>query len=213
MTDECGKGGCPLQPGISPRPCSVPPFLRTDVEGDWEAVEEEQDDLGGWRRGDEPAFRSLYRRHTGVLLAILRRLVGADDSEDAVQETWLRASRRVASFDERSSLRTWLVAIAINVARERWRERQRAGNSRLGTPPPVRPTGHLSVDLERAIELLPPGYRAALVLHDVWGHSHREIAEMLSIEEASSRSQLTHARRAVREWLSGADSNTRSRDD
>ena len=126
-------------------------------------------------------------------LAVLRRMVPVADAEDALQEAWLRAAGALARFDGRSRLRTWLVGIAINCARERLRAR--AGTSavdpdELVLPPP---SGDLRVDLERALLALPEGFRAVVVLHDVWGHDHAEIAHMLGIEEATSRSQLARS--------------------
>ncbi|MBM4193180.1 MAG: hypothetical protein FJ202_02205 [Gemmatimonadetes bacterium] len=62
---------------------------------------------------------------------------------------------------------------------------------------------HLSVDLEAAVAALPPGYRAVLVLHDIEGYTHDEIGDRLGIESGTSKSQLFHARRAVRAFLGG----------
>lgn len=71
---------------------------------------------------------------------------------------------------------------------------------------PARPPSRVPdrIDLERAIATLPPGYRTVLVLHDVEGFTHEEIGERLQIAVGTSRSQLFHARRAVRRALSEA---------
>ena len=131
------------------------------------------------------------------------RLAGGNhsDAEDVVQEAWTRATRRLAGFEWRSSLATWLQSIVINCARERWRV---ATWESLGDADASR-TAHgvgEAIDLERAIASLPEGYRAVLVLHDVEGYTHAEIAALCGISEGTSKSQLFHARRALRAKLS-----------
>ena len=70
--------------------------------------------------GDEAAFRELYRRHSPALYGLLLRLLGGREAEaqDLLQEVWIRAADRLASFRWQSSLRTWLCGIAVNCARE-----------------------------------------------------------------------------------------------
>lgn len=154
-------------------------------------------------RGDEAAFRSLYRRHTPALYAFACRLLGGEspEVEDVLQDAWLRASRALGDFGWRSSLRTWLSSIVLNCCRERWRARgevlESAPEAIVETDPALR------LDLEAALASLPPGYRAVLVLHDVEGYTHDDIAARLGIAPGTSKSQLFHARRAVRARLSG----------
>jgi len=159
-------------------------------------------------RGDEAAFRQLYRRHTPSIHLLARRLLGGDGAEDVVQDTWLRAAARLESFRWESSLRTWLCGIAVNRCRELLREQ---GGARVvtvtGTAPEAvsdrrsTPSPEQRCDLESAISQLPAGSRGVLVLHDVEGRSHVEIASLLGIDEGTSRSQLHKARRALRELL------------
>jgi len=165
-------------------------------------------------RRDEEAFRALFRRYSPRLLATALRLVGGNhgDAEDVVQETWTRAMRRLVGFEWRSSLSTWLQSIVINCARERWRiatwesldGRDRVeteGREDLRTPHPALRSTHgasEAIDLERAVAALPEGYRAVFVLHDVEGYTHAEIAALCGISEGTSKSQLFHARRALR---------------
>jgi RNA polymerase sigma-70 factor (ECF subfamily) len=155
-------------------------------------------------RRDEVAFQSLYRRHAPALYAFALRLMGgnASEADDVMQDAWLRAVRSLGAFGWRSSLRTWLSTIVLNCCRERWRER-------VSDEPPAEDIPalagdlHLSVDLEAAVAALPPGYRAVLVLHDIEGYTHDEIGDRLGIEAGTSKSQLFHARRAVRAFLGG----------
>lgn len=160
----------------------------------------------------EEAFRQLYRRHTPRVYALVLRLVAGrrSDAEDAVQEAWMRASRRVRDFEWRSAFSTWLSSIAIRCALEAMRRQPMVNNhtplDAIGELSTRHTSSDLSLDLERAIAMLPDGYRAALVLHDVEGLSHAEIADVLGITEGTARSQLFHARRAMRARLASTGS-------
>lgn len=157
------------------------------------------------RDGDESAFRELYARHTGRLYQfVLRMLGGAEpEAEDVVQETWLRAVERLHEFRWESRLSTWLTGIGINLCRDRLRKRGREVDGAEGTVTSVvAPAVHEErIDLERAIALLPAGYREVLILHDVEGFTHGEIGERLGIAEGTSKSQLFFARRTMRRLL------------
>lgn len=160
------------------------------------------------RDGDEVAFRDLYRRYTPRLYLTVFRLLGQSemDAEDAVQETWIRAVREMGRFRWESAFSTWLIAIAGNVARDQlrksWRRDQREVDG-IEEIPIVRPVAE-GIDLERAIALLPEGYRTVLVLHDVEGLTHEEIGEALGIAPGTSKSQLFGARRSMRALLNPA---------
>ncbi|HVE77527.1 MAG TPA: RNA polymerase sigma factor [Gemmatimonadaceae bacterium] len=160
-----------------------------------------------WQR-DPVAFRALYRRHSPALYGTAFRLVGhAADAEDAVHDTWARAVEGLPRFEWRSSLRTWLTGILLN----RLRELDRQGRDMLPLdeaalapePPVVLPRGVDPMDLDAAIAALPPGYRRVLVLHDVEGFTHEDIARLLDIDPGTSKSQLSRARRRLRRALSG----------
>lgn len=151
---------------------------------------------------DESAFRSLYRRYTPALYALTRRLL-ADEraAADVVQDTWVRATANFGRFAWRSSLRTWLGAILVNVCREQWHARGDA-LTLSDDVPASHEDSDLRLDLEQALASLAPGYRAVIVLHDIEGFTHEEIAERLGIEPGTSKSQLSRARRVLRHRLS-----------
>ncbi len=157
------------------------------------------------QHGDEAGFRSLYRRHTPALYPFVLRLVGGDEpaAEDVVQDTWVRAVRGLPSFRWDAAFRTWLHGIALNRVREMVRKQGRRDEIGLPDAPtwtPPAPTA-VRVDLERAIASLPDGYRTVLILHDVEGFSHPEISSRLGVAVGTSRSQLFHARKALRAML------------
>jgi RNA polymerase sigma-70 factor (ECF subfamily) len=156
-------------------------------------------------RGEEAAFRTLYLRHTPHLYRFMLRLTagGVPEAEDLMQETWIRAAHGLAKFEWRSAFRTWLMGIALN----QYRDLARSNARRIATvegewevPSEATESG-LRIDLEHALELLPPGYRTMLVLHDVEGFTHREIAGQLGITDGTSKSQLHQARKAMRRLL------------
>lgn len=165
------------------------------------------------RYGDESAFRELYRRHTPRLLALVARLLGPsdDDAEDAVQEAWIRACEGLGRFRWDAAFGTWVAGIAINVARDVLRRRSRWKSSELGDdndprPQPV-PANDARIDLESAIRTLPDGCRMVLVLHDVEGMTHADIAGRLGIADGTSKSQLSNARRLLRDYLGTSREN------
>jgi len=153
---------------------------------------------------DERAFREIYRQHGSALYGFARHLLEGDAVvEDVVQEAWLRAVRRLPSFDGRSSLRAWLIGVVVNCCRESWRAARRHGSEQSADNPREdavqQADSHAErLDLERALARLAPGYRTVLLLHDLQGMTHEEIAEYLEIAPGTSKSQLARARQVLR---------------
>ena len=168
------------------------------------------------RLGSEDAFRVLYRRYTPRLYALAWRMLGGNEADvcDAVQETWIRAARALPRFEWRSSLSTWLCGITINCCRDKFRDRERHGTIEPEAVERMdaRATGpnEKAFDLDRAIAVLPDGFREVLVLHDVEGYTHEEIAEQLGVAVGTSKSQLSRARQRMRELMSSTEEKRRS---
>jgi RNA polymerase sigma-70 factor (ECF subfamily) len=157
---------------------------------------------------DERAFARLYDRHTPALYGLALRLAGGDahDAEEIVHEAWIRAAERLADFAGRSALRTWLCGFVVNCARELARSRDDRELPLDAAPEPGAEDGELMgtfdrLELERGLRALPPGYREVLVLHDVEGYTHEEIAELRGVTIGTSKSQLARARGALRRML------------
>lgn len=151
---------------------------------------------------DEQVFRALYRAHTPRMLSLAMRLTGGNQSsaEDVVQEAWSRACQLLAQFRGESRLSTWLCGIVVNCYRE-----QRRGPVCLapeaaeeGSSPPA------NLELEDLVRRLPARCREVLVLHDIEGYRHYEIAEALGIAEGTSKHHLFRARRLLVSWLESA---------
>jgi RNA polymerase sigma-70 factor (ECF subfamily) len=162
------------------------------------------------RSGDLLAFEALYRRQVGRVYALCRRVSGdAARAEELVQETFLRAWRKLGTLRREEDLPAWLHRVALNVAlgerrsrsrgpdREAPLDEERAGE---GTGPGSGPG--LGLDLERALGTLPAGARSVFVLHDVEGYRHDEIAGLLKVSVGTSKAQLHRARRLLRKALS-----------
>ena len=157
-------------------------------------------------RQDEDAFRALYGRHTAAVYGLLYRLVGRDaDASDLMQETWLRAVRHLTLFRGQSAFRTWLTGIALNCYRE-WRRRHArdAEMADADARPALLHDADEAAAIAQILARIPAEHREAIVLHDIEGFTHEEIAAALEIEPGTSKSRLSRARRAFRQrWHEG----------
>jgi RNA polymerase sigma factor (sigma-70 family) len=154
------------------------------------------------RDESERPFLALYDRHAPAMYALAYRMMGGDGSEaaDVLQDAWLRVLPRLSGFRRESSLRTWLCGFVVNCCRERFRGP--LFEPLTNAVEPAASSGVVvAIDLERALACLPAGSRSILILHDVEGYTHREIAAALGIDEGTSKSQLSRGRAALRRRL------------
>jgi RNA polymerase sigma-70 factor (ECF subfamily) len=149
---------------------------------------------------DEQAFRELYRRHSPAVYGTLRRLAdpATDDADEALQDAWLRAAAGLSTFRGESVFRTWLIGIAINCLRERARARVRTRAASELVEVASAGTDR-TLDVAQVLAALSPAHRQILVLHDVEGYTHDQIADALGIEQGTSKSRLSRARQLFRE--------------
>src|SRR5688500_12998598 len=139
--------------------------------------------------------------------AIVKRLAGDDMlAEDWAQEAWVRIFRALGTFRGEARFTTWLHRIAVNSALHghRWRERRVRHEIPLDERLPARAHSdqlQLRLKLEKLVQSLPERMRQVLVLHDVEGFTHEEIAEFLGVTAGTSKSQLFKARARMRELL------------
>lgn len=154
----------------------------------------------------EKAFLRLYHSKTPRLYKTALRLTqDVELSQEIIQQMWVIAIRKLADFEWRSELLTWLTRILINLYRTIRRGKERLTNlspQHVELATEIEMAVDLSIDLEAAISQLPPGYRQIIILYDIEGYKHREIAELLDISEGTSKSQLFYARKSIREYLS-----------
>ena len=173
--------------------------------------------------GDKHACACMVRQHASQMYAVALRIMGdPDEAEDVVQDAFISACGKVASFEGRSKLSTWLYRITTNAALMRLRKR-RDDTVSLDEPQTgeegellPRQLGDWEIDpgrqalsselrqvMEEAVESLPPSLRAAFVLRDIQGLSTQEAAEALEISETALKVRLHRARLALRERLAG----------
>lgn len=161
-------------------------------------------------RGDPAAARALYDRHAERVYAVVRRLAGDDaTAQDWSQEAWIRVFHALPGFRGDSRLSTWIHRVATNVALDGLRRAERRAAEPLEDEPPAPgPVGAVveRVTLERAVDRLPDGMRRILVLHDVEGYTHDEIAAFLGVSPGTSRSQLFKARAKLRAMMTARPS-------
>ncbi|MDO7876186.1 sigma-70 family RNA polymerase sigma factor [Hymenobacter sp. ASUV-10] len=157
--------------------------------------------LAACLRHDRQAQHQLYQRHKAALFSCALRILGDRElAQDALQEAFVAAFQRLAQFRQEAPLAAWLKGIVVRCALRVLRQEQRMEVYRpQHHPEPLVPwhdalTGEA---LERAIAELPAGYRAVFCLVEVEGYLHREVAELLSISEGTSKSQLHHAKRLL----------------
>lgn len=184
------------------------------------------------RAGDEPAFAELARRYRYELQVHCYRILGSyDDSEDMVQETFLRAWRRRETYETRSTFRAWLYRVATNACLDfldHFPHARQAGSRRRVEAPPATPPAAMigwlqpypdrlldaiadsadevakdTIELAflAAIQHLPPRQRAVLIMRDVLGWPAKETAAVLEASVASVNSALQRARPTLRRHL------------
>jgi RNA polymerase sigma-70 factor (ECF subfamily) len=151
---------------------------------------------------DEASFERLYRATVAHVHTLARRLAGPADAADAVQEVYVRAWTKRASYRGEGDVRGWLHRLALRALLNRRRARGRSldfdllPESSAAEAPPA--DGDARLDLETALGRLPSGARTIFVLHDVEGLAHGEIAALLGVSAGTSKSQLHRARMLLR---------------
>jgi len=188
-------------------------------------IEEPQRELtepGAIRRaqdGDAEAFEYLYKAHCKHVYSIcLRVLKNPADAEDLTQQAFLQIFRKIGTFRFESGFSTWLHRVTLNLVLMHLRRKEpaavlvadsgRAGKDggaprELGADDPLLLGAIDRLNLKRAMRMLPLGYRRPLMLHDIIGYQHAEMAEILGCSIASSKSRLHRARRRLRRLLQG----------
>ncbi|PYO67247.1 MAG: RNA polymerase sigma factor SigM [Gemmatimonadetes bacterium] len=162
------------------------------------------------RAGDRAAFGVLAERYAGVARRVARAVLGdPDDADDAAQDALLSALVKLDQYDPRRPFGPWLLRIVANAATDRRRRRKVRRAESLdpalvagGTRPDAAAEQRaLAERLRGALAELSERRRLAVVLFDVEGYSHAEIARILGIPEGTVRSEVFHARRRLRVLL------------
>ena len=168
------------------------------------------------KQGHEAAFEVLYHLHKRRVYSLCLRMVSNPaQAEDLAQEAFLQLFRKISTFRGESAFSTWLHRMTVNVVLMQLRKKglpvvsleetleadDDAPRKEFGTRD-VKLTGAVDrLQLQRAIDKLPPGYRTVFVLHDIEGFEHNEIAQMVGCSIGNSKSQLHKARLKLRDYL------------
>ncbi len=159
--------------------------------------------------GDRLAARELYDAQAPRVFRLAFRLTGDEDlAQEMTQETFVRAFAQLHRFRGESALSTWMHRVTLSVVSngmrkvKRFRARETDLDEALTISAPHREADiDLKESLQRAIDDLPEIYRTTLVMHDLEGYTHEEIANVLGVAEGTSKSRLSVARAQLREKL------------
>ena len=161
--------------------------------------------------GDLRAFEQLYRLHGSRMKSVARNLLGTvSDAEDAVQDTFVKIQRSIASYRGQSSFATWSFRVLVNTCYDARRSRLRKKEVAHEEPgeAPTRPepraaSAHpaLRIALERALAQITRHQRDVFLLYEVDGFRHSEIAAILEISETASKNTLFQAKKSLRQLL------------
>lgn len=168
------------------------------------------------RGGDRAAFRELYLRHAKSVATAVARLTGEAEIDDIVQDTFVRATDRLASLRSPSHLRAWLVTIAVRLAHSRSvRRRRREGLLRafgLQTPHASDPRDRAPADdLGDALARLPEDLRVPWFLHHVQGERLEDVAATFGVSLATIKRRIASCEQKLERRL-GAPAMPRGRD-
>jgi RNA polymerase sigma-70 factor (ECF subfamily) len=167
--------------------------------------------------GDAEAFQVLYNKHKRRVYSLcLRMTANTAEAEDLAQEAFLQLFRKIATFRGESAFSTWLHRLSVNVVLMHLRKKSlpvvSLEETTQGTEEdsPKKDFGAEDIalagsidrmQLQRAVDNLPPGYRMIFVLHDMEGYEHNEIAKIAGCSIGNSKSQLHKARMKLRDLL------------
>jgi RNA polymerase sigma-70 factor, ECF subfamily len=166
-------------------------------------------------------FERLYNLHSRRVYTLCLRMMrgNTSEAEDLTQETFLHLFRKIGTFRGEAAFSTWLHRVAFNIALMRLRKTKKIAPqlsleetkgaedetsrfSKVLGAPDLRISGLIDrVNLQRAVQELPSGYKSVFVLHDVLGYEHNEIARALGCSVGNSKSQLHKARALLRQLL------------
>ncbi|HSL69337.1 MAG TPA: sigma-70 family RNA polymerase sigma factor [Longimicrobiales bacterium] len=162
--------------------------------------------------GERDAFDELYRQNVDRVYGICMRMAGSGaEAERLTQDAFVRLWKRIDSFRGESEFSSWLYRLTVNVVLEDNRsEKRRRARVDPVSDPIVFDRGHepeaaqteSRLELEQAIAALPPGARQVLVMHDIEGYKHEEIARRCGTAVGTVKAQLHRARKLLRGYLS-----------
>jgi len=165
--------------------------------------------LQGCLHNHPVAQRELYNRFSPKMLAVCYRFAhNREDAEDMLQESFIKVFSQIHTFQNKGAFEGWIRRIIVHTCINHLKKNKRFNESvdiinasAIQVREESIPSIVQAKQIVECIRLLPIGYRTALNLYAIEGYSHKEIAEMLDIEESTSRSQYTRAKQMLEEIL------------
>jgi RNA polymerase sigma factor (sigma-70 family) len=165
--------------------------------------------LKGCLHNDSSAQRELYNKYSPKMLAVCYRFAhNREDAEDMLQEGFIKVFLQIHTFENRGAFEGWIRRIVVHTCINILKKNKKFSDSVdiiHATGVQVREESVSAIiqakQVVECIRMLPIGYRTVLNLYAVEGYSHREISNMLDIEESTSRSQYTRARAMLEDIL------------
>lgn len=162
----------------------------------------EQAIIAGCLHNDAAAQRELYNRYSPKMLSVCYRFAQSrEDAEDMLQEGFIKVFTQIHTFQNKGAFEGWIRRIVVHTCinfLKKYKKFNENVDIAYANTVPVKEEAVPSVMLARqiieCIRLLPVGYRTVLILYALEGYSHKEIGDMLDIEESTSRSQYTRAK-------------------
>lgn len=154
------------------------------------------------RAGDMTALAELYRRFAPGLMGVAYRLLlSREAAEDVLHDVFVGLPEALRKYEERGRLAAWLKQVTARFALSVLRHEQTGARVESALQPPAAPSHESTITLHSAVAALPPSLRAVLVLKEIEGFSHAEIAAMLGISKGASEVRLHRALVALRAAL------------
>jgi RNA polymerase sigma factor (sigma-70 family) len=159
--------------------------------------------IDGCIQNNRFAQRTLYDRYKRAMYTLAYRLTGDfDEANDVLQDAFFDVFKNLGSFRKEASLGAWIKTIVARKAYRQFKKVSFIDYSELITDTETWDETLNTEYLEKAILSLPDGFRTVFVMIEIEGFTHKEVAELLYISEGTSKSQLFHAKKRLREILS-----------
>lgn len=179
-----------------------------NITGEQITLMTDEELIHGCIKGKESYQYEVYRRFSPKMFGVcLRYCASREEAEDVLQDGFIKVFNKIDTFKFNGSFEGWIRKIMVNTAlRNKYTHfRAHEVNTLEGVEHPTideKITSNLStMDLMKLVNELPTGYKLVFNMFAIEGYSHKEIAEMLQIQEATSRSQFLRARQFLREKL------------
>ena len=165
--------------------------------------------LEGCKQNDATAQQELYHKYSPKMLSVCYRYAKTrEDAEDMLQEGFIKVFTQIHQFEARGSLEGWILRIMVHTSINHLKKNKRFNENidllhaeGIGISEDYIPATIQAKQVVECIRALPIGYRTVLNLYAIEGYSHREIGEILDIEESTSRSQFTRAKNLLESIL------------